>query len=259
MIILKNKYLIAIGNACFPVLVYLILAECFTYLLFQTKVFKSDTDLRLQNIVVVLSFLPLVFFYWNEIKLTIQISMKKRENRKIRFLFLYGAMLVFGIAWNNLVLSIPFAQNSVAYQQVNETLLGNHSLVLILLRTCVLAPIVEEMIYRNFVYQKLKVVYGVKLSILFSSVLFGAVHMNMVQFIYATGIGLFFAYIYEKEQNILYPILFHATLNIIAVFREETKYFLPWEQAKFYQISSLFLAVIAAIIILYMYKVKFKE
>lgn len=256
---MKNKYLVSLGNALFPVLIYLILSECFTYLLFQTKLFKSETDIRLQNLVVVLAFFPVLFSYWNEIKQMKATNLQEKKYSLKHVVLIFTMVLLFGIAWNNLILSIPIAVESNAYQQVNETLLGGKSLAWIILRTCIVAPIVEEIMYRKLVYHKLKYAYGMKLAIVLSSLLFGIVHMNMVQFLYATGIGIFFAYIYEKEKSLLYPIAFHAALNLIAVFREKTQCFLPWEMSKYYQISSVFLAVMSSIIILYIYKSRMNE
>ena len=47
-----------------------------------------------------------------------------------------------------------------------------------------------------------------------SSLLFGLMHGNMVQFIYATLIGLLLAFIYEHYGNLRAVVLFHAIGNL---------------------------------------------
>lgn len=79
------------------------------------------------------------------------------------------------------------------------------------------APIVEELIFRGLIYNRLKDMVNVKWAVILSAVLFGVFHGNWVQAPYAVIIGLVAAFVYEKYKSIIAPILLHMTVNITSV------------------------------------------
>lgn len=76
----------------------------------------------------------------------------------------------------------------------------------------ILAPIIEEMVFRKLLIDR-TVRYGQGIAILLSGFMFGLFHGNLNQFVYAFGIGCFFAFIYVKTGNIKYSIIMHAIIN----------------------------------------------
>ena len=52
---------------------------------------------------------------------------------------------------------------------------------------------------------------------LISSAIFGIIHGNLVQFIYAFLIGMILSFVYEKFKNIWAPIILHAGANLLSV------------------------------------------
>ena len=48
---------------------------------------------------------------------------------------------------------------------------------------------------------------------LVSAMMFGLYHGNLAQFVYAFGIGIFFAFIYMRTGKIWYTIIFHMFVN----------------------------------------------
>lgn len=76
----------------------------------------------------------------------------------------------------------------------------------------ILAPIIEEMVFRKLLVDR-TVRYGQGISILLSGLMFGLFHGNLNQFVYAFGIGCFFAFIYVKTGNIKYSIIMHMIIN----------------------------------------------
>lgn len=55
--------------------------------------------------------------------------------------------------------------------------------------------------------------YNLRVTLIISSLLFGLVHMNLVQSIYAFLLGR----IYQKEHNLLPSIIVHLTINISSI------------------------------------------
>ena len=75
------------------------------------------------------------------------------------------------------------------------------------------APIVEELVFRKFLIDRVHK-YGEGIAIFISGLLFGLFHGNFSQVFFATGVGLFFAYIYVRTGNIWYSILLHMVVNL---------------------------------------------
>lgn len=126
-----------------------------------------------------------------------------------------------GIAGNNLIAMTPLVQTSEGFQNANESFFGGE-LVFQLLGSCLIIPIAEELVFRGVVYQRIRVYFDMKVALLFSALIFGIVHANLVQFLYAALLGVLLAFLYEKTGYFYVPVLGHITANIIAVIRTAT-------------------------------------
>ena len=71
-----------------------------------------------------------------------------------------------------------------------------------------------------------------------SSLLFGAMHMNLVQFLYASILGLLLAWSVEESAHFYGAALAHTGANLTAVLRMETPLFQWMEQNKTMSIAS---------------------
>ncbi|MBQ8302074.1 MAG: CPBP family intramembrane metalloprotease [Clostridia bacterium] len=85
---------------------------------------------------------------------------------------------------------------------------------LIILVVVIIGPIVEEMIFRKALIDKLSI-YGDRLAILVSAIGFGLFHGNLYQLFYATALGLILGYMYTKTRNSLYNCLMHMAINFM--------------------------------------------
>ncbi len=126
------------------------------------------------------------------------------------------AAFAAALGFNNLIELTGLTRVSESYQEVATTTYSAHPVV-IFLASGVLAPITEELLFRGLIYKRLRNRFGIIASMIFGSLLFGIVHGNLVQFIYAFLLGSIFSYIYEKFKTIIAPIIAHAGANIIAV------------------------------------------
>lgn len=59
-------------------------------------------------------------------------------------------------------------------------------------------------------------------AMLLSAVIFGIMHVNLVQFLYAGILGILLAFLLEKIGFLYAPVLGHIAANIAAVVRQET-------------------------------------
>ncbi len=128
--------------------------------------------------------------------------------------------IVAGLGTAGVIFLLITILGKIPALQKNVEALTSHSSDSRLLGTIVVsaicAPIIEELLFRGIVFKSLKKVTPVWVAILVSSFLFGAYHMNLVQTIYASFMGMIAAIIYEKKNNLIFPILVHITNNFLA-------------------------------------------
>lgn len=116
----------------------------------------------------------------------------------------------------NLISSIFSAAVTMVLGEVPEDPLSemiySSPLWIIILVTVILAPIVEELMFRKLIIDRMSI-YGDKLAIIVSSIAFGLFHGNFYQIFYATLIGFILGYVYVKTANIIYSIILHVAFN----------------------------------------------
>ena len=88
--------------------------------------------------------------------------------------------------------------------------------------TGIAMPVVEELLFRGLIQNRLREYTKPGYAIIFSALLFGLYHGNTLQVIYALLIGLLLGYVYEKFHNIAAPIALHCFANIVSVVGSET-------------------------------------
>jgi len=77
----------------------------------------------------------------------------------------------------------------------------------------VVAPIVEEIFFRGFLFQGFRQKYGWLPAVFLSSAIFGAAHLDPVSFIPTFVLGCVLAYVYHRSNSVWPGILFHASIN----------------------------------------------
>ena len=73
-------------------------------------------------------------------------------------------------------------------------------------------PLAEEYVFRKLLLDRTRI-YGEKLAILFSAILFAFYHSSIQQFFYALFVGLLLGYLYMRTGNLWYGYLIHAVVN----------------------------------------------
>ena len=78
----------------------------------------------------------------------------------------------------------------------------------------ILAPVIEEYIFRKQLIDRMHI-YGEKLAVFTSALMFGLFHGNLSQLFYAFALGLVFGYVYLKTGKLRYSIGLHMLINFI--------------------------------------------
>ncbi|MDL2250513.1 membrane protease YdiL (CAAX protease family) [Lachnospiraceae bacterium PF1-22] len=149
-----------------------------------------------------------------------------KEKMSTRSLYLLGVacygtsilLATFGGALNQFLQKLLKGSEAVGETtQIVSTMLDKTPLFLTILTVGILGPIIEELLFRKALIDKLRP-FGYTTSILLSGLLFGAFHMNFEQFFYAAFIGVLLGAIYYKTGDIKYSIIIHIVFNSFNIF-----------------------------------------
>lgn len=128
-------------------------------------------------------------------------------------IFCFGATYIGNLVGNALMGITDLLTGAENINPLEEVMSGM-SIWMIALTTVVIAPVMEELMFRKYLVDRL-VPYGQKTAVVMSGVLFGLFHGNFYQFFYATLLGMIFAYIYSATGRIRYNIMLHMLINIV--------------------------------------------
>ena len=82
----------------------------------------------------------------------------------------------------------------------------------------VVAPVLEEFLFRGILFRAMKRSFGVVPAVVISSILFGLVHQNVLSFIPLTFLGIILSLSYERTGDLRTCIFIHAFFNGFMVF-----------------------------------------
>jgi len=77
----------------------------------------------------------------------------------------------------------------------------------------VLAPLLEEILFRAILYRGIKQRGYPKLALFGSALLFGAVHLSLLTFVPLTVLAIILALLYDKAESLMAPIIAHSLFN----------------------------------------------
>lgn len=112
-----------------------------------------------------------------------------------------------------------------AYESLMQTAGITSPSLLMIVYACIIGPISEEFIFRGVTFGYAKKALPAAAAVCIQAVLFGIFHLNMIQGIYATFIGLFLGYICEAGGTIAHSVLLHIFFNLCGIFVNPYMYY----------------------------------
>ncbi len=161
---------------------------------------------------------PLIFLMFKRIPVQADANKKRMKpvHFIIAFLISYAGMYICNYAGTIITTIIGFfKQNDV--DNVVANLTGQLNPLVNFLILVIVAPIMEELLFRKFIIDR-TAAYGEGISIMLSGLMFGLFHGNLGQFMYAFFLGIFFGFVYVKTRNIIYTIILHMIINFFGGF-----------------------------------------
>ena len=89
--------------------------------------------------------------------------------------------------------------------------------LVLIMSTCLIAPVVEETFFRGYFYPVVKRFTDRSFSALFTSTIFAVIHMNVLSFAPLWALAICFTVAYEVTGCLWVPIAMHAIFNTVNV------------------------------------------
>ena len=135
--------------------------------------------------------------------------------KQILHLSLIGCGIMYPLSFMTSVLSetVSTAIGTESSNPLVDAFLQNNPWLTLFI-SVIVAPIMEELIFRGILYKKL-IYFGGKIYILVSSFLFALFHTNLSQLFYAFALGLLLGAVSYYTGHIKYCIILHMIINMI--------------------------------------------
>jgi len=101
---------------------------------------------------------------------------------------------------------------NIFFKEANPFILGG-----VIVLAVLVAPVIEEIVFRGFIYSALKKRTGVTLAIIVTSVFFSLLHMSIFSFLPIFFLGIVLAYLYEKTGLLISSITLHVIHNSLLI------------------------------------------
>lgn len=138
------------------------------------------------------------------------------------FLALMVGVVMLPISWSLMGLSsmlLQFLQMPVEQQQAVQVLQSARdnarTLVYHAVAAILIAPFVEELVFRGILYPAIKQRGYHKLALWGTSMFFAVIHGNLMIFVPLTVLAIFLTFLYETTNNLLAPVITHSFFNAV--------------------------------------------
>ena len=190
-------------------------------------VFDHFSDAVLTSVVLSASlFIAVIAWYYFRKQRTVRPPY--RFDRINEYQIFLGLMMGIGCVFlSQLILTIVESigilnfDNLENYEQLIASMIGQSPTWLVLLAVGIVAPIAEELLFRGLVFHMFNRHVNIKVALVIQGLLFGAFHMNLVQGVYASVLGIVLGIAYILTGNLWIPILMHVVNNTVALLLPE--------------------------------------
>lgn len=206
-----------IYRVVFPLAVYFILFNLL-YSLFnyisENMLNGSVAGLYCVSLSAAITLVVMIFFYKNAAVYKEEPMFEASKLPK-EILFIL-AIVALGVVVNIIMTHFPLEEVSDSFAKA-ESYLADGDLFAKILANVILVPALEEIVFRGIVCGEIEKKLDVAPTVVLSALIFGILHFNWVQMIYAFVIGLLIGFVYEQTHKLWVVYLGHALLNLTVV------------------------------------------
>ena len=160
--------------------------------------------------IITIAFLA-VFFAIRKEKMTEKVNAVKVSPKYTLLAAAAGFLMYFSIV--GILINLPLSEGMLESYSSMASGLFTQNFVVAIISNVIAAPIIEEIIFRGLIFDRLKKAIPVVPAMIISALLFGLAHGQIIWICYAAVIGLILAAIYHKTGSIIPCIAAHMVLN----------------------------------------------
>lgn len=162
--------------------------------------------------------LCLLFFYLWYKKLNIN-----DEQIKYKSLLTWIRILYF-MSWAIAIRLTQIGLINLAYADMGSAIIAhnnaiqqalNGNLIIVYLKVILIVPITEELLFRGIIMKKAQKIMPFFMANIVQTLMFGFVHMNLIQISYTVLSGLILGYITYKYKSLIPAVIIHSIMNLI--------------------------------------------
>lgn len=124
------------------------------------------------------------------------------------------AAVGFNIVVSKLLQIIPFPESWIESYQQNSSMIGAGNMAVAWIATVIVAPILEEIVFRGLIYTRLKQGMAAVAAAVIASLLFALSHGTIVWGIYTFLLSMILIWTFERFQSLTANICFHFFFNL---------------------------------------------
>ncbi len=158
----------------------------------------------------------IIFFFWYRATGHRKVLAGTRKMKPVNIGMLValalGMQMLINVAMTLVAVIAPDVMNS--YAELMESSGLTETTVASVISAVFMAPMMEELVFRGAtLFHARKTGMPFWAANIIQAVLFGVMHMNLVQGCYAFVLGLFLGWVYNRYQTIWMPIFLHFAFN----------------------------------------------
>ena len=224
---IEAKYRDTVNRLAFALLIFEVLFLLLGVVVGIIPLFTAALAERTENIICeiaygllyALAFVTPVFFFRRFSRgkeIEPMLLERKLPRETVPYIFIGMAVITAAAYVNSFIVSV-FDQSSFSEEILwGQDVSANYQVILMLFTTAVVPAFVEEFLFRGLILSNL-LPYGRTTAIFASALLFGVMHQNVEQLLYATVAGLVLGYLYVKTRSIWVCVLLHFVNNFYSV------------------------------------------
>lgn len=177
-----------------------------------------DHVILFTGITGVITIIPCLWFYTRDRaarKIGGMVTSQRQWKLKIsEILLLLGMGAAFSQFANMLIGLLQSLLNYQEYQETMDQMMAGKGMWFLILCMGIIAPVAEEIVFRWLIYLRLRDYLKMGTAVIISGLIFGIYHGNPVQAVYASALGMAFAYFLDISGCLWSSVLLHIGANI---------------------------------------------
>ncbi len=165
------------------------------------------------------------------------------------FLFIWGAQNLIGVINNAIDIVLP--PPGWFWELFNKVFESDYGIYGAVLKVVIIAPIIEELIFRGVIMHGLMRNYSASTAIFTSALMFALFHLNPWQLPATFVLGLLLGFLMVRKRNIILCILGHTINNGIALFGSLISEKISFLHSKTSLLMTSFLIAVVSFVVLY--------